>query len=234
MLLRILHSAIFYLLLTLTFSMGTVLAHAVVLFSKSETQTFRNAARIWARLMLFCAGIRIKTAGLENIPRDGGVIFASNHQSGMDILLLLGYLPKNFAFAVKKELFKVPIYGWSMKRAKYFSINRETATSAYRTLEKIIGAVQQNDSVLIFPEGTRSKTGELGKFRRGSLLVALKAGAPILPVAISGSFNIIPWGTWLIHPHPVKLSVGKPISIKSEASYKDKLEEVRAAISKML
>ncbi len=105
---------------------------------------------------------------------------------------------------------------------------------AHRTLEKIIQSIGSGESILVFPEGTRTRTGKLGKFRPGSFLPALKSGAPIVPVAISGSFNIIPPGTWLIHPSPVKLSVGKPIYIRSETEYNSKVEKVREAIAKML
>jgi 1-acyl-sn-glycerol-3-phosphate acyltransferase len=121
-----------------------------------------------------------------------------------------------------------------MRQAGYFSIDREVVLSAYKTLEKIVEILNAGESVMIFPEGTRSRDGTLGKFKRGSLMAALKSQAPIIPIAISGSYKIMPRGTWLLKPTTVKLSAGKPIYIKSEEEYDRKVEEVREAIAKML
>jgi len=183
---------------------------------------------------MFISGVRVSVSGIENIPRDKALIFAANHQGAADILILLANLPVNFRFAIKKELFKIPVFGWYLKKAAYFSIDRKLVLSAYRTVEMIIEVIKEGESVLIFPEGTRTRTGELGKFKRGSLLAALKSGAPIIPIAISGSFNIMQAGSWMFHPCPVKFSVGQPIYIKSEADYDSKVEEVRQAIATML
>jgi len=180
------------------------------------------------------SGIRCEVSGIENIPKNKAMIFAANHQGAADILIVLACLPTNFRFAIKKELFNIPIFGWYLRRAGYFPIDRKLILSAYRTVENIIEYIKGGDNVLIFPEGTRTKTGELGKFKRGSLLAALKSGAPIVPLAISGSFNLMPTGSFIINPHPVKFSIGKPIEITSEADYDSKVEEVRSAIERML
>lgn len=234
MLIRLIHSLFFYLLTVVAFVIGTTMTLFFVPFSRSKIKPFQIAAHLWARFLSLFSGVKVKVSGLENIPKDFPSIFVSNHQSAADILILLANLPVRFRFAIKKELFKIPIFGWYIRKAGYFPIDREVVLSAYRTLETIIEIIKAGESVLIFPEGTRSKTGKLGKFKRGSLLAALKSGAPIVPVAISGSFNVMPRGTWLIHPGPVKLSIGTPIYIKTEADYDNKVEEVRQAIAKML
>ena len=101
-------------------------------------------------------------------------------------------------------------------------------------MEQIINILKVGDSVMIFPEGTRSKTGELGKFKRGSLMAALKAGVPVVPLAIDGSYNLMPRGSWLIQSTKVTLSIGQPIRITNEEDYDSKVNEVRDAIEKML
>lgn len=235
MIIKFIHTIFFYLLTFVSFILGTILIHVLFLpFSKSKTRPFQTAANIWARLLVFFSGVRIKVSGIENIPQDKPSILVANHQSAADILILLACLPIRFRFAVKKELFRIPLFGYYMRKAGYSSVDREVILSAYRTMESITEIVKSGESVLIFPEGTRSKTGELGKFRRGSLLTALKSGSPIIPVAISGSFKILPPGTWLINPVPVKLSAGKPIFIRSKSDYSGKVEEVREAIARML
>jgi 1-acyl-sn-glycerol-3-phosphate acyltransferase len=232
--LRIIHSLIFYFLTGISYIIGTVLTILFIPCSRSKTRLFQRSAHLWARFLVMISGIKVNVSGLENIPRDKALIFASNHQGAADILLALAYLPVGFRFAIKKELFKIPFFGWYLKKAGYFSIDRELVLSAYRTVETIVEILKQGESVLIFPEGTRSRTGRLGKFKRGSLLAALKSGAPIIPIAVSGSFDILPKGSWVINPHPIKMSVGKPIRIQSEADYEHKVDEVRAAIGKML
>jgi len=234
MALRIIHSLFFYFLTGLSFVIGTTLTLLLVPFSKSKARSFQTAAHLWARFLALFSGVRVKVSGLKSIPQDRPVIFAANHQGMSDILIALAFLPVGFRFAIKNELFKVPFFGWYLKMAGYFSIDRKMVLSAYRTVDKIVEIVKEGESVLLFPEGTRTKTGEIGKLKRGSLLAALKSGAPIIPVAISGSYNILPRGSWVIRPHPVKVGVGKPIYIRSEADYESKVKEVREAISKML
>ncbi len=234
MLLRIIHSLFFYLLLGLSFAIGTAITLIFALFSRSKSRTFQTAAHLWARFLALFSGVRVKVSGLDNIPRGKALIFAANHQGLGDILIALAFLPVSFRFAVKKELFKVPFFGWYLKRAGYFSIDRGMVLSAYRTVENIVEIIKGGESVLLFPEGTRTKTGELGRLKRGSLLAALKSGAPIIPVAITGSYNILPRGSWIMRPHPVKVKLGKPIYIRSEADYEGKVEAVRNALADML
>lgn len=234
MVINAIHSIIFYVIVVVSYLIGTTLTLFFVPFFRKRTKPFQIAARHWARFLIFFSRIKVSISGIENIPKNQSVILASNHQGATDILLVLAFIPINFRFAIKKELFKIPIFGWYLKRSGYFSIDRKLVLSAYRTVETIIEFIKAGESILIFPEGTRSKTGELGKFKRGSLLAALKSGAPIIPIAISGSYNILPRKTWIINPCPVKLTIGKPIHIKSEADYDSKVEEVRETIARML
>lgn len=231
---RIIHTFLFFLILVLTYIIGTSVTVCFSVFSKDKTKPFQIAANIWSRFLIPFSGVRIKVSGSENIPKNKPVVFASNHQGAADILILLATLPIGFLFAPRKELFRIPIFGWYLKKAGYFLIDREAILAASKTVEKMSEIIKKGKSILIFPEGTRTRDGSLRKFKPGSLLMALKSGAPVVPIAISGSFNIMPRGTWLINPQSVKVSIGKPIFIQSEKEYPQKLEEVREVIQAML
>ncbi|MGB9613522.1 MAG: lysophospholipid acyltransferase family protein [Candidatus Margulisiibacteriota bacterium] len=230
----IIYTFYLYFLVVSSFFLGISIVIFLSLFFQNKERLFQSAAHLWAKFLILLSGIKVSVHGLENIPRQQPVIFAANHQSAADIPILLAYLPVNFRFAIKKELFYIPIFGWYLRKAGYFSIDREAILSAYKTLTDIIEIIKLGGSVLIFPEGTRSYDGNLGKFKKGSLMAALKAQAPLIPIAISGSYHIMPRKTWLIRPYPVKLSIGKPIYIKTREEYENKVEEVRRVIAKML
>ena len=161
-------------------------------------------------------------------------MIAANHQGAADIPILLGGLPITFLFAIKKELFKVPIFGWYLKKAGYFPVDREMVLNAYKLVDKMVTLLKNGDRILIFPEGTRSRDGSLGNFKRGSLLAALKSGVPVLPVAISGSYDILPKGAKFFSPSQVRLSIGKPIYFTNDLEYEAKMAEVRQSIAEML
>ncbi len=234
MILRFLHTLFVSLLVVISFFVGILVTICLTPFVKPRTRLFQGAAHNWARFLAFCSGIKVEASGLENIPRDKPLILVANHQGAADIPVLLAYLPVRFRFAIKKELFGLPVFGWYLRQAGYFPIDRQVILSAYKTLEQIIEILKAGESVMIFPEGTRSKDGSLGKFKRGSLMAALKSGAPVVPIAISGSYDILPKGTYLIKPSKVKLSVAKPVYIKNEDEYDAKVEEIRAAIARLL
>lgn len=234
MLFRSLHSLFFYFLTGVSFIAGIIILLIFFPFARSKSKLFQTAAHLWTRFLALFSGIPVKVSGLENIPRDKAVLFAANHQGFADIVAVLAYLPVGFRFVIKKELFKIPVFAWVLKNAGYLSVERRSILSSHHIAIKIADIIKNGESVLIFPEGTRTKTGKLGQFRRGSLVPALKSKAPIIPIAISGSFNILPPGSWILNPHPVKLSLGKPLYIESEADYNKKLEKVRNAITQML
>jgi 1-acyl-sn-glycerol-3-phosphate acyltransferase len=230
----VLHSLFLFTLTVVSFFIGTTLALFCSFFVKDKVKLFQSAASLWARCLLVFSGSKITIIGNDNLPSGTPCIVVANHQGAADIPILLAYLPVRFRFAIKKELFGIPLFGWYLRQAGYFSVDRESFRSAYKTIEIIIEILKDGKSVLIFPEGTRSKDGTLGKFKRGSLMAALKSGSPIIPVAISGSYKVMPRGTYLVHPAKIKLSIGKPIYIKSEAEYEAKVEETRDAILKMM
>lgn len=166
---------------------------------------------LWLRFILRLSGVGVTVRGLENIPEGRPVIFLSNHQGAFDIPALQGNIPGRFKWVAKASLFSVPVLGWAMKLAGYIPIDRESAGSAYKSIEAAAGEVKKGTSVLIFPEGTRSPTGELLPFKRGAFILASKSGVPIVPVAISGTKDIMRKGSLLIRPANAVIAIGPPI-----------------------
>jgi 1-acyl-sn-glycerol-3-phosphate acyltransferase len=148
-------------------------------------------------------------------------IFAANHQSQFDIFVLQGFLGVDFRWLAKKELFTVPIWGPAMRRAGYIPIDRSHGRQAIKSLDEAAQKIAAGTSVIIFPEGTRSKDGKLHDFKAGAMILAVKSGVPIVPVAILGTYEILPKGTLLMNPGKAQIRVGRPIETKNYRS-KDK------------
>ncbi len=238
---RIIHSVIFYALAVITFIVGTLLTIPFAIFAREHHKVFHFSARAWAKFLMFVNGSKVTLSGLHNIPREGGLIFASNHQGAFDILIHLAYLPRYFRFVAKSELFRIPFFGWYMSFAGYVPIDREVSKSAHRTIGSVADVLDKGECILIFPEGTRSKTGELGPFKRGSLMAAFQSGATVVPIAISGSNKIMPKHTMLINRVDLKVSFGQPISFAKykgsraqRSDYETELKLLREEILKLL
>jgi 1-acyl-sn-glycerol-3-phosphate acyltransferase len=168
---------------------------------------------LWARTLLFLAGVRVEVEGIERIPK-GPVILVSNHRGAFDIPVLQGTLPVQFRWLAKKSLFKIPVLGWSMSLSGYIPIEREHAGRAYSSIEKAAERIKAGTSVLIFPEGTRSATERLLPFKRGGFMLASRSGVPIVPMAIRGTEDIVRKGNIFVRPSGVKLIIGDPIETK--------------------
>ena len=159
-------------------------------------------------------GIQVEIVGLENILTDQPQIFVANHQSYFDIFAISGFFPVQIRWVAKESLFRIPFVGWSMKAAGYIGVDRENKKKAYQAFIKTTEKINEGCSIVIFPEGTRSIDGRIGPFKKGSHLLALRAKAPMLPIAIIGSGSIIRKKSAIIHPGPVKIVLSKPISLE--------------------
>jgi 1-acyl-sn-glycerol-3-phosphate acyltransferase len=169
--------------------------------------------RLWANLNLWAAGVRVRLKGFENLNSDQAYVFLSNHQSGFDILALMGRLRVQFAWLAKEELFRIPILGHAMRAAGYIPIDRSDRRKAVESLNQTAAKVQQGTSVMIFPEGTRSPDGVLQEFKKGAFLLAIKAQQLIVPIAISGSYRTLAKrGKWIIQSGVIDITIEKPIS----------------------
>jgi len=210
--------------------MGT-LAILVSFFSKNGDGV-HHVARLWGKSILWISGIRVITSGLKADGEQRSYIFMSNHQSNFDIPVLLSALPVQFRWLAKAELFKIPIFGRSMRSAGYISIDRSNRKSAFRSLAQAAVMIRNGTSVMIFPEGTRSSDGHLLPFKKGGFVLAVDAGVPIIPIVISGTHEIMPKGRMVIARRPVHIEVGAPIPT-SDYTRKTKdalMEHVRTAM----
>ncbi|HPA14607.1 MAG TPA: lysophospholipid acyltransferase family protein [Desulfobacterales bacterium] len=190
-------------------------------------------ARIWARSLLFASRIRVTVKGLSNIDPKRSFIYMSNHQSNFDIPVLLAYLPVQFRWIAKNELFKIPIFGYAMKRAGYISIDRSGRKSTLQSIRNAAEIIRNGVSVIIFPEGTRSQDGNLKSFKNGGFVLAVDSGVPIIPIIIHGTWQIMSKNQLRIKPGRVLLEIQKPVESSnfSRKTKNDLLEKVRQIIS---
>ena len=168
-------------------------------------------ARYWSRFVFWGVGIRPVVTGAENIPRDQAVIFAANHQSTMDIPAMFGYLPAEFRIMAKRVLFLIPFLGWHLYLGGNIAINRKDTKKAYSSVFRAASKLKQNLSLLVFAEGTRSRDGKLHRLKRGGFTLARKLNAPVVPVAIKGTFELMPAGAWLAKPGKIEINIRPPI-----------------------
>jgi len=168
-------------------------------------------ARLWGNIMLPLVGARVGYEGLENFHGLEPCVFVSNHQSNADIWVLAASLPMRTKFVAKHSLFRVPILGWAMRRAGFIPIDRGNRSLAIQSLRVAADRIRSGRSVLLFPEGTRSRDGRLKPFKRGSFHLAVQAGVPLIPVAISGTWELLPPGPWRVKPGPVTVRFLTPI-----------------------
>ena len=169
-------------------------------------------ARLWAKIVLWSSGGRLRVEGLENLPAEGGYILAANHQSAFDIPVLLASLPVDFRWLAKQSLFKIPLMGWAMKRCGYIPVAREDSSKALGLLKKAANRIKDGVPVIVFPEGTRNNGPDrLLPFKKGGFLLARLAKRPIVPLAISGTREVLPRHSLRPRKGRIVVRVGRPI-----------------------
>jgi 1-acyl-sn-glycerol-3-phosphate acyltransferase len=168
-------------------------------------------ARLWSRMLILISGMKVEVGGIEKIVPGRGYVIVSNHLSLMDTPLVLARIPLQFRFLAKKGLFRVPFIGGHLRRAGHVSIPREDPRGSLKAMSETARIIQERGvSALIFPEGGRSP-GPMREFREGAAYIAIKAGVPLIPVAIRGTREVLPMGSLLIRPGKVGLRIGDPI-----------------------
>ncbi len=169
--------------------------------------------RYWAGLNLLIGGFKVDLQGLEHVDSSRPYVIVSNHQALFDIIMLLGLLPIQFRFVSRKEIFRVPFLGWAMRFARYIKLDRSRLRDAKIILLKSAGVLREGTSVIVFPEGTRSRDGRIQRFRKGPFQLALNSRVPILPITILGTMKAISQKSLYIVPCPVKMVISKPIDV---------------------
>ncbi|MGD9082103.1 MAG: lysophospholipid acyltransferase family protein [Desulfobacterales bacterium] len=201
-------------------------------FVSTGGETPHKVARIWAKCILAASNIKVTVKGLANLNPTGSYIYMPNHVSNFDIPVLQAYLPVQFRWLAKAELFKIPIFGYAMKRAGYISINRFDRKSAIQSLNKASETIRNGTSVIIFPEGTRSHNQNIQSFKKGGFVLAVDSGVPIIPVIIHGTWTIMQKKHVLVRPGNVILEIKKPINTLdyTRKTKDDLMEKVRNII----
>lgn len=191
-----------------------------------------SVGRFWGRMILIAAGVSVRVQGAERIPSYGSVIFMANHQSMFDIPVLFAHLPADFRWLAKKELFSIPLFGYSMGKAGHISIDRSDRKSAHGSLLKASRKIAAGTSVVVFPEGSRSPDGEIMPFKPGGFHLASRAGRPIVPVVISGTCKVMRKGGLRITPARVTVRFCPPVDVHAYGGDKKALMESVHAIMK--
>lgn len=213
-----------------TFVLG-ICAISVSFFSRNGNAAHK-IARAWAKSIIWFSGIKVRVTGLENIDPGCAYIYMCNHQSNFDIPVLLAFLPVEFRWLAKAELFKIPVFGQGMRGAGYISIDRSNQESAFESLSEAARRMKGGVSVMIFPEGTRSRDGKIKSFKKGGFVLAVDSGIPIVPVIIKGTYAIMTKGRLLINPGAVELDIQKPIETSgyTRESKETLMEQVRTVM----
>ncbi len=196
---------------------------------------FLRFARGWARTILAFSGISVRLLRGDRLRTGGSFVIVANHESFCDILVLLAYLPMQLRFLAKRSIFRVPILGWSIRAAGFVPVDRGNKTRSTGTVEAALALLEAGRCLVLFPEETRTRTGELLPFKRGAALLALRSGFPLLPLGLAGTRRILPRGGLLMAPGQVVLCVGEPIAVggRSARDRDEVTEQARREILKL-
>ncbi len=204
--------------------------------------TRNHSASLWAMRRWCVAGtagldITVELSGEENVPKTGPFVYCSNHQSLVDILVLGSVLPGDFKWAAKRSLMNIPFLGWHLRLSGHVPVDRAATGRALKgVLERFIGVLEKGKPLLIFPEGTRTVDGELSDFKAGAFKAAIRGNAPVVPVALDGTFSMLGKGAVRAanHPKVVRVRIGAPIAVPPSGKEGDRVtalrEQTRAAI----
>lgn len=213
---------------------GSVAALVVRLFDASGNTVLR-LARWWSQSILALGGVRIRLQSRATLDLTAPHVFMANHVSTLDIWALLVALPIPVRMIAKKQLAAIPLFGWAMWAGRFIFIDRQNPAKARRSMERAKERIRSGASVLLFPEGTRSRDGKLGPFKKGGFHLAMDAGVPIVPVALRGTRVLMPRGSWRLWPGEITVVVGAPIPTAGlpPGNRDALLERVRSVIDEM-
>ena len=185
---------------------------------------------LWARLVVWCAGVRVE-ADLGTLDPGATYVFLANHQSNLDIPVLFSALSGfNFRFLAKDSLFRIPVFGPAMARMGHVAIERENRRKAMQSIERAVSLVAGGVGLLIFPEGTRNTDhSTLGEFKTGGMIVALKCRCPVAPLIVTGSGRVLPKGSTRVVPGRIRITALPPVdasayTLKDRDAFKTHME----------
>ena len=171
-------------------------------------------ARWWGRFFCYLLFIKVKITGLEKLDPKKSYVIAANHQSIYDIFVVYGWLPMIFKWVMKAELRKIPLVGKACESAGHIFIDRKNPVAAKKSLDKAEAQLRNGVSVVVFPEGTRTYTGQIGKFKKGAFRMATDLHLPIVPVTLRGCFERLPRNGFIITPGTIEMIVHEPVEVE--------------------
>lgn len=219
-----------------TFVVGSAMIIGALLRIRTG-RFYDGGARTWSAWILAASGVPVRIEGLDHVPLELPEVFVSNHQSWFDVLALAVAVPKRARFVAKKELERIPLFGSAWKAAGHISIDRQNRASAIESLDRAGRLLRQdNSSVMIFAEGTRSWDGRLQPFKKGAFMLALHARVDVIPTAVLGSHAVLPKGGWRIRRRPIVVRFGEPVAIADYAvdDRERLIETVHARVRQLL
>lgn len=194
---------------------------------------------VWAKIICWLALCPVSVTGHENIDPKASYVFVANHQGAFDIFLLFGYLNHNFRFMLRKGLRKIIFIGPACEKAGHIYVDSHGSSGMMHTIRQAIETLKEGTSMIVFPEGTRSKDGHLSPFKKGAYTLAAMLKVPVVPVTIEGPYKILQKDSWVMHPHRMKITIHEPIAPVSrqegnEAGVERLLHESQRVIAESL
>ena len=225
-------SSLFVVLATLV---GAIAALIIRVFDRTSDRVI-DLARLWSRIVLGFAGVKVQVQGANRLSRNQTYVFMANHLSAVDIWALYVALPVRVRMIAKKQLSMIPLFGWAMASGRFIFVDRGNAVAARRSIEEAKRRIRGGHSVLIFPEGTRSRDGRLGAFKKGGFHLAIDSGVPVVPVALVGTRECMPRSSLLLRSGVVRVTFGEPVPTTglTDSDRHVLLERVRSTIGGML
>lgn len=221
-----------------TVVLGTLAIVFSLIFSDPDQKDrlYLFFAKLYSWLILKTCFVTVECRGAEKVDPERPYVFMSNHVSYFDIPAIIVCLPHPLRWVYKKELGKIPVFGWALKTMGQIMVDRSNRASAVESLTRALSALGKRSSIMICPEGTRSRTGELLPFKKGGFYTAVQSGYPVVPVAVKGTRDIMRKGSLVIHPGRVEVIVCDPIEVKKGdySRIPELMEKVRGEIEKAL
>ena len=191
--------------------------------------------RLWAKGVFLLCGLRLVVRGIEKLDFTRNYVYVSNHASLLDIPAVIAGVPDQIRLVYKKELEKIPVFGWGLKWGSYIGIDRGNRAEAMRSIEEAARKIREGASAFLYAEGTRTLDGKLQPFKRGAFHLAVRSGVPVVPLTINGTFSILPKHSLGINPGTVELVLDDPIAVNPEGGKEEEfrvMDLVHASIAR--
>jgi 1-acyl-sn-glycerol-3-phosphate acyltransferase len=173
-------------------------------------------AMIWGRCMAWLTPVRVQVRGRENVERGRSYVFVANHQSAYDIFSVYGWLGHNFKWMMKKSLENIPMVGFACRKAGHIFVDKSSPRAIHETMVKAEKQLAGGMSVVVFPEGSRTRNGELGRFKRGAFMLAEEFNLPVVPITIDGAYDVMPITSKVPRPGKIVVTIHKPIEAPAD------------------